>query len=154
MVQDAFLMSHLVVTLAGMTITTLLAYAIYGRVSAATWGWVASLLPDAPVFLLVALGAEKLENVVIVTHSLGIAFIPAFLAIVDLLMLEFNLVRALSWLRWPGFMRAVHKLDLMLEKLEEYRLIPYPERIEMVLAVGALATVVHLLLTICMGNFF
>jgi len=145
-------LSHLGVSILGGIITIIISYLIFRKKAVSIWGFVASFLPDTPVFLLATLGATGLGNVMIITHSAGIFIFPLVPIIADVLLIEFEFVRNLSWLPFPSYMKTLKKIDTVIDTLEKYYAIPRPIRVNRVFFVGLLAGVIHLAINVLIGS--
>jgi|GEM_PF-2421407 hypothetical protein len=150
--QDIFL-PHLLVTLLSAAISMVLAYYIYRKstTSASLWAFIASFLPDWPVFMLVPFGTIVSANLLFFTHTIGIFIQPIMLIILDIFLIEAQILKfivpVIKFLHLGSQNRAIRlaeKSDYWLEKLEKYDIVPRPIRLQKVYAIGVLAGVVHL----------
>lgn len=124
-------------------------YLRYRKASVAVWGFVGSLFVDAPMILLAPLGATSLFNVSLITHSLGIIIFPIILVIIDILLIEFRLLKYLKpvYGLLPSTLKTAVRIEMQVEKLQNYHAIPGPERIQSVFVAGVLAGAVNLIIS-------
>lgn len=132
----------------GGLITILIVYLAYRNQSAIAWAWIASFLPDSIGFWLFLLGATNLDNVVMLSKTIGIFIFPVFLAIADILLLEAFWLRFIDWLPYPKTLKHIRRVNEFMEKLEHYHAIPKPIRIQRVYTIGVVAGVINILLTL------
>ncbi len=140
---------HTSVSILGGIITVLIVYFLYRKKGPVVWAWLASFLPDIPVFWLVPLGVTNIGIVLLITHTIGIFIFAALLALLDILLIE------LSWTRYfppfPKVMKIIKKIGSWTETLERYHAVPRPIRVKRVFLVGLLAGAVHLAINLLIG---
>ncbi|MBI4181558.1 MAG: hypothetical protein HY520_01150 [Candidatus Aenigmarchaeota archaeon] len=149
MVESALF--HTSVSLLGAVVTIAIVYALYRSRGVMAWGWIASFLPDAPVFALQPLGASSLDGVMLVSHTLGILLYPVLLSLADILLIEAGWLKYLTWLPYPKYLHAYARIDRWVQRLEKYHALPHPARLKRVFMAALIAAVVHLGLNLAVG---
>ncbi|MBL7206234.1 MAG: hypothetical protein ISS36_01405 [Candidatus Aenigmarchaeota archaeon] len=136
----------------------IIAYAIYRKASVSLWAYLAGFLLDLPIFILIPFKVSNLDNLLLFSHTAGIFIWPVILVILDIFLIEAQLLKyivALLKLIHLGIsnksVKRLEKIDGLLERLEEYHIIPAPIRLSRVYIVGVMAGVVHLVINLAIG---
>ncbi|MFH1445347.1 MAG: hypothetical protein ABIF08_02600 [Nanoarchaeota archaeon] len=139
---------HTVISIVSGLLTVLVTYTIYKNKSVPLWGWMASFFPDIPMLWFAPLGVTNLENLMLVTHTVGVLIFPIFLVIIDVVLINLALLKHFTWLPHPASLKNVEKVNYIVERLKRYNAIPKPVRIERVYVAGVLAGIIHLAINI------
>ena len=127
-----------------------LGYLVYRKVSVAFWAYVSVFLPSAPAFVLSLFGAKNLELVSWLSHTAGVVVFPAMMVVLDVLLIETSLLRFLRPFSGllPRNIRIMIRIEEALRTLEKHYLMPRPERVQRVYAVGVIAGLVNMIFSL------
>ena len=135
-------------------ITGLVAFAVFRRYHIGFWAFLAGVAPDWPTIFLTSLGLTNLDKLLWLTHTLGVFIFPIILVIADILLMEIGLVRYLkpfhSFL--PKSIKSAIKIQSVVARLQKYRVLPTPEKVQLVYLTGILAGLIHLLINFLIGQ--
>lgn len=105
------------------------------------WAFLAGIAPDWPRIFLSPLGVTNLENLLFLTHTVGILLFPLALVIVDITLIELGMTSLLrpfnSYL--PKKIQSLVNLEKSVASLEKKGFIPMPTKIRLVYLIGVLA---------------
>lgn len=130
-------------------VTIIIIFLSTKRYHLALWGAMAAVAPDWPN-LLTLLGATYLQNVTLLTHTIGIFIFPVFLVIADILLLEmafFKYVKPFKKML-PLPVRNLINLEDAIERLQKYNTLPKPDKVQLVYTVALAGGIIHVLVNI------
>jgi len=135
-------------------ITGLVSFILFRRYHIGVWAFFAGLAPDWPHIFLTPLGLTNLDKLLWITHTIGIFIFPILLVIADILLIEIGLVRYLKPLHniLPKSVKSVIKIQSAVSRLQKYRILPSPTKIQLVYLAGVLSGLIHLLINFLIGQ--
>jgi hypothetical protein len=148
-------LEHTLASMIAGFIIGLIAYLIYKKASISIWGYMSGFLSDLPVFLLSPFGVTNLQNLLFLSHTVGIFVSPIILIILDIVLIGMNFLRRLKpfYLILPNSLKAAIRIENVVEKLQKYNAIPKPVRVKRIYFIGVVGGIVHLLVNLLLGKF-
>jgi hypothetical protein len=144
---------HLLHSAAAGLITAFLLYIVYRKHSVFIWGFFSGFLPDLPFIFLTPFGVTNLSLLLFFSHTTGVFLFPLILVLIDIILIEFKFIKYLRPIKFilPKSLKTAIKIEKMIEKLQQYGLVPKPIRVKRVYLAGVIAGVIHLTINIIFG---
>lgn len=144
------ILPYLTISFIAGIISAIIVYFAFNDRAAPLWAFIAAFLPNLPVFILIPFGVSNLGSFLVFSHTIGIAIWPILLVILDIFLVEARILKyVLIFLKFLhiGATKTVEKaekFDRLIERLENYHIIPMPTRLGRVYLVGIIAGIVNL----------
>ena len=148
-----YIASLLITFLIGL-LCGIVSYIVFRKYHLGVWAFLAGIAPDWPRIFLEPLEVKGLENLLLITHTLGIFLFPIILIIVDITLIELGMVTIIkpftSYL--PEKIKSLVKVEDIIEKLRKYGVFPFPTRVGFVYLIGIFGGAVHLGINLLLGT--